>query len=490
VSKPKKPSPFGVVLRLFRFARGLSEAEAARILGLRPAQLSQLERGEEGKLSRGRLEELLAFLDIPPEAVDPALYALDVAFRSAPSGWRVDPTPAEQGIARRAASAAGQATFEVTWDRLMARLRRRRISRDRGQAAALWQTLQDLPPRRRRLAVETESPYWTWALAERLCEESVRAAAHRASDAVELSRLGLRAAELAPESEPARSRLLGWAWAFVGNARRVQGDLPGAEEGFLRSERLLESGAAAGPGPLDATRPLDLKASLRRYQGRFEEALGLLEQALTANGSKETRGRILINKANTLELMGESENALTELRRAELLLEGSQDARIVLVVKHSLAHNLWQQGRYAEAEERLPEARKRAIETRNELDLIRVIWVEGGVAAGLGQRAKALTALEQARRYFNANRIAFDAALASLELAVLYLEEGRTAEVKKLSQEMYWIFQSQGVHQEALAALRLFFEAARKEEATVDLARRLLVYLTKARCHPGLRFEP
>jgi len=348
--------------------------------------------------------------------------------------------------------------------------------------------LRALPPGGRRLAVETERRHWTWALVERLCEESVRRAAHRADEAVELARLGLRAAELAPGSEPWRSRLLGWAWAFVANARRVHGDLPGAEEGFLRSDRLLEAGALSDPDLLDATRPLDMKASLRRYQGRFDEALTLLDQALKANGSREARGRILINKANTLELMGDCARAIKELRQAELLLKSSQNDRLVLVVQHSLAHSLWQLGRYEEAEALLPEARRRAIGTGNELDLVRVLWVEGGVAAGLGRREQALAALGQARRYFNAHRIAYDAALASLELAVLYLEEGRAGEVKRLAEEMYWIFKDQGVRQEASAALQLFYEAARKEEATAELARRLVEYLTKARHNPALRF--
>lgn len=131
----------------------------------------------------------------------------------------------------------------------------------------------------------------------------------------------------------------------------------------------------------------------------------------------------------------------------------------------------------------------RAVEAGNELDLVRTLWVEGGIAAGLGRREQALAALEQARRYFNARRITYDAALASLELAVLYLEERRPAEVKRLAEEMYWIFKAQGVHQETLAALRIFCEAARKEEATTELARRLVGYLTKARSHPGLPFE-
>jgi tetratricopeptide (TPR) repeat protein len=485
-----RPSALGAVVRFFRFACGLSAGKAARIVGMKPATLSELERGEEGTLSRDAQEELLANFDIPPEAIDFALFAHDLAFAPEPPGSPVDPTPAERRSIDRASVGAAKASLEATRDNLTANVRQAKACKHRRQAAAFWETLEALSPRRRRLAVETERKYGTWALAERLCEESVRAAAHRADEAVELARLALRVAELAPGSEPWRSGLLGWIWAFVANAERVQGDLPGSEDGFLRSDRLLEAGAPTVPGVLDATRPLDLKASLRRYQGRFDEALALLEQALKANGSNEARGRILIKKANTLELMGEPEEAITELRQAELLLKDSQDPRLGLVVKHSLAHSLWRIGRYAEAEERLPAVRKRAVEMGNELDLIRVLWVEGGVAAGLGRREQARAALEHVRRYFNAHRIAYDAALASLELAVLHLEEGRTAEVKTLAEEMFWIFKAQGVHKETLAALRLFYDDATKEEATAELARRLVDYLARAaRRNPRLRFE-
>jgi len=61
--------------------------------------------------------------------------------------------------------------------------------------------------------------------------------------------------------------------------------------------------------------------------------------------------------------------------------------------------------------------------------------------------------------------------------------------VKTLAEEMVWIFKAQGVHQEALAALRLFCEAAKKEEATAGLARQMVEYLNRARHNPELRFE-
>jgi transcriptional regulator with XRE-family HTH domain len=71
----------------------------------------------------------------------------------------------------------------------------------------------------------------------------------------------------------------------------------------------------------------------------------------------------------------------------------------------------------------------------------------------------------------------------------LDLEEGRTSEVKSLAEEMFWIFDSQGVADEALAAIRLFCEAAKKEEPTAELARRMVAYLQKAQHQPELRFE-
>jgi hypothetical protein len=54
---------------------------------------------------------------------------------------------------------------------------------------------------------------------------------------------------------------------------------------------------------------------------------------------------------------------------------------------------------------------------------------------------------------------------------------------------MIWIFRSQAVHREALAALRVFCEAANDETATADQARKLLAYLARARQGPQLRFD-
>jgi hypothetical protein len=76
-----------------------------------------------------------------------------------------------------------------------------------------------------------------------------------------------------------------------------------------------------------------------------------------------------------------------------------------------------------------------------------------------------------------------------LEEAALLLDDRRTAEVKALTRDLPAVFEAEEVHREALAALRLFHEAAEQEEATAELARRVLRYLFRARHDQHLPFE-
>ncbi|HEX2165231.1 MAG TPA: hypothetical protein VHM02_14900, partial [Thermoanaerobaculia bacterium] len=64
-----------------------------------------------------------------------------------------------------------------------------------------------------------------------------------------------------------------------------------------------------------------------------------------------------------------------------------------------------------------------------------------------------------------------DAVLASLDLAALHLAHGRTAETRRLAEELAPLVASRAVDREVLAALLVFREAARLDRATAALAR-------------------
>jgi hypothetical protein len=129
----------------------------------------------------------------------------------------------------------------------------------------------------------------------------------------------------------------------------------------------------------------------------------------------------------------------------------------------------------------LPQVREMAAQEGNELDLVRVGWLSARVAAGQGWTEEAIAGLEQVSRDFWDRDMPYDAALSSLDLSVLYLKAGRTAEVRELAVAMGSIFKAKGIDPEALAALRLFCEAARQESATVELARRAIAEVEQAR---------
>lgn len=481
------PPPLALALTVLRSARGWSQKELSAATGLSRGILSEYESGKT-ELSRERLEGLATVLGWRPGSVDRALSALELLeLGSAAPGGPLDPDEEDWRIIERAVADAKREVGGALQAELTREVREERIAHGRGQAAVLWERLKPLSPRERRLRVTGAPEHQDSFLCELLCAESERAAASDARVSQELAQLALEVAERIPGPPAWRSRVQGYAWAFIGNARRVASQLPAADAAFARFHELWEEGAAAGVGLFDEARLLDLEASLRRAQRRLPEALTLHDRALATAGQEA--GYILVNKANVQEDLEDYRGALATLKQAESLIQATREPRLAFALRFNQAVHLLHLGQLREAEPLLAEARDLAVRQGYQLDLIRVVWLTTRVAADIGRKEEAMAGLEQVRREFRARELAYDYALASLELAVLWLEQGRTADVRAVSRQMMWIFESQGVHREALAALGLFREAAEREDLTLALARRLLDYLEKARRDPGLRFD-
>lgn len=361
---------------------------------------------------------------------------------------------------------------------------------DRDWAADACQRLMVRTAAERRDLADTCPEVQTWAVSEALCNESSRAAADSAAEALDLAELAVRIAERAKVDKVFRRRLLGYCLHFLANAQRVGGGLQFASETFTRATALWQAGALGDPDRLlPAWRLLDLQASLRRSQDRCAEALNLLDRARAA-APREAHERILLKLASTYVLMDAPERALETLREAEPLVEQHGDSRQRCIHRFNLTRSLCDLGRFAEAEAVLPRVRELAAETGNRLDGRRLRWLEGKILAGFGQSGAARDAFDEVRRAFEKDKIAFDYALASLELALLLLQENRTAEVRTLAEEMVWIFEAERVPKHALAALTVFRQAAQREKATMELTRRVLRFLERAQHMPELRFPP
>jgi tetratricopeptide (TPR) repeat protein len=479
------PTVEGAVLRLFRRRKGASPEKLARLAGVTPATIRLWESG--GKpLDRERLVEVLGHLDVPPEAIDAALLADRLAEPAEPSG-----RGRGRGLVGRAAAAGGWAAMQAARVAVSLDLLRLQAPVHRRWAERVWRRMKRMTAAEQERVVELlQGDERSWALAVRLCAASEAAAAHRADQALRLARLAVRLAGEVPDVGRFRQGLLGYCEPFLGNALRVGGDLPAAREAFARADRLWNEGEGSVPaGLLDRTRRLDLKASLLRQEGKQAEAIDLIEQAL-AGSPPEAQGRLLLKKATTLARAGDYELALEVLRQAEPRIDPRREPRHLWVLLLNRANCLCLLERYQEAEPLLPLIEALAADLRTELDGVRSLWIRGRVRAGLGLREEAIAALARVRRYFFTESIAFDFALASVELATLYLEKGQTRRAQELATEMMWIFDAQQVHEQALAALALFCQAAGAEVANAEWTRRLVKYLYRAQHNSGLRFEP
>lgn len=484
--RPKPPLSSVTILAL-RKAKGLTDAELGEGAGMSEKMANAYQSGSREPKEEVR-ERLVAATGCDPGADVPVEMALERACRPGEEPLSpVDPTPAERRALARATLAAGLAWADAAEERMVRFLRARRAQRARRKADPLWEILKRCTPRRRRLLIEVSEPYQRWYVAERLAHESEKAASHKPALALELAERALRAAELSPGNELWHSRIAGYCLLFVSNARRVQGELNRADADLVRAEELWKEGAAADPGLLAEWRLPDRKASLRRGQRRFEEALDLHDEALALG--PEAAGRILLNKSATLEQMGDGERALKVLEEAEPRVETRGEPNLLFALRFNRTATLCDLERIREAEEMLPRVRELAMELRQDLHLVRLRWLEGRVHAGLGRIEEAIKALEEVRERFAGLDMAYDCALASAKLAALYLRQERTAEVKALALWMEQVFRSLGIHREALAALLLFCNAVRQEWATAELAERLFSYLQRARHDPEMKFR-
>jgi hypothetical protein len=184
--------------------------------------------------------------------------------------------------------------------------------------------------------------------------------------------------------------------------------------------------------------------------------------------------------------MGDAVGALAVLREAKRLILPTQP-RLYLTHRFNLATTLCLLGHFDKADAMLPTIHRLSHDLGLGLTNLRVKWLTGRVHAGRNRLPQAAALLEEVRQELERHGSAWDGSLVTLELATVYLHQGRTAEVRDIADKLVWVFQAQGIHREALAALSLFREAAACDAATLDLTQEILQYLRKAQADPTLK---
>jgi len=270
------------------------------------------------------------------------------------------------------------------------------------------------------------------------------------------------------------------ALAVRGNARRALGRLVAAENDLAEARRLLDS-----PGVTDPETPPEVFSylgSLRKDQGRFEEAAHHLHRAAALYGllrDREKAARILL-KLGTLHCrLHEPAAAVAADQQALALLEGGSEDWLRGYAHYNLAFHLHAGGETERAEAELL-AHEELIESASDQLANLLVWLKARIAWSREDLTAAQRLYTEARARALDRGIAWDAGLVGLELALVHLARGRTAQVRKLAREALEVFAEQEVERETRAALDLLEAAARRDAFTRELLEQAITAVERA----------
>jgi len=365
-------------------------------------------------------------------------------------------------------------------------------SRERSEATALLAELTPHAMERWRLLVRNSQRFHTWSFCDLLLRRGHERSLDDAALGEDLGSLGLELTDYLEAERYGHERiedLRARACSYLGNARRLRFNLRGAEEAFGRAGSHLRRGTGE---PMERAQFLDLRASLLRAQGRFENALSALRRVVTIYleaGEKHRAGRALVKMSTVHHAMAEPEKSTAVLNQALGLIDSDREPRLMLCAWHNLIDDCVETGHFMEAQRLLAKVRPLYEKFPQPSWQNPRRWVEGKIALGLGRLELAEKHLLVARNGFLASGAAYDTAVISLDLASLYADQGRTPELKRLVEEMVPIFSSQQIHREVLAALAVWKAAVEAERSCLDMVIGLSAYVKRARYKPTLRFE-
>lgn len=366
------------------------------------------------------------------------------------------------------------------------------VAEERAAVPGLRLELARHPRSRQEVLADNSSKFQSWSVVESLLDDCRRLCQSDQEEAAHLARLATRLAQrLEPEhygAERVRD-LQARSWAELANIWRIRGLHREAEQCFERARDFLAQGTG---DPVEKAAVLSLEASMWNNRKVFDRAIALVDRTIAIArrlGESELLAKALIQKAKYRADRGCAEEALSLLLEAQQHLEPALDPRLAVTVQHNVLYSLVQAGRYEEAAAGLPDTRALYRKFDYPVDQIRLAWLEARIFRGLERPVEAEERFRFAFDRMLAEGLDYDAAMVGLDLAVLLCEQNRSAETRELAAAMLPVFSSQRIHQEAIAALLVFREAAMQERLSTELARRLSSYLQRSLTEPGLRFQ-
>lgn len=313
---------------------------------------------------------------------------------------------------------------------------------------------------------------------------------------IELAQAAVRAAKTLDTRRYGIKRVMDLqcrAWAELGNAYRVTAQLDQAFDCFDHAIMLHDSGTQ---DTALRVRLLDLEASLAADRRQFGLAcliLGYVYNHYLQAGDNHLAGRALVSQGLYRGYSGEYEEAVRLLREALNLIDEERDPSLVLSAVHNQLWFLVEAGHFDKARRYLFLNQGLLRQVGGEINELKLDWLEARIYQGKGHFDQAERGFRKVKAGLNAASKPHEAAVASLDLAMVLLSQKRTDEARPILREAVQIFNSLKVGREKMAAIFLLGHAAEMEQETarlLDVVSQVAAFLRRAEYDPNAKFNP
>lgn len=280
------------------------------------------------------------------------------------------------------------------------------------------------------------------------------------------------------------------AWTELGNAQRVANEYERAAESLAQAMRHLVRGTRSEELEV---RILDVNASLEGHLCHFYEAFEILDVVAAIHlkrGDRHLAGRALVKKGLFKNYHWESSEALELTRQGLEMLDEHRDPALYLQALHNEVLSLVNLERYAEARVLLWSNLGRYERHGGRMDRLKLRGLWGLINAGLGKLDEAARDFEAERRGLQEEALSYTAAVTGLDLAAVYLEQGRIPEAEAVAFEALEVFQEMDVPEQGRLSLLVLQKALELRLATVDLLRRTARFLRRVEHDSTAVFDP
>lgn len=282
--------------------------------------------------------------------------------------------------------------------------------------------------------------------------------------------------------------LQAWAWGDLANALRVRDDLDEAERafGFAFDFHLQGTG-----DPEVKARLYDLHASFLGTRRQFDLAFAALDIAYSTYlelGNSHLAGKTRLVKALYTYYSGQTEKAILLNDEGLKLIQKDLDPDLVFFAVHNYLLFLMDCGRFLEAKRLLFLRRKDLQQVSGRIYALRLRWMQARISAGLAEWESAAQTLIEVKDGFEEEGMGFAAALASLELALVWMRQGYHSLAEELALETVEVFVTLRIRREAFGALMILKDAIEKQTATVSLLEDVVEHLRRSDVNPDGRF--